>query len=93
MRLIPKQHQLKYLSAEDRAYWKGYFQGFADSTAQSESRFKLLSPMSWDELLKATQGMSAQGMSIFEKFEFLRERNRSRHGVTPAETRRSNHAA
>lgn len=38
MRLIPKRHELRYLSAEDQAYWKGYFQGVADEAVRAERR-------------------------------------------------------
>ena len=65
MRLIPKQHQLKFLSATDQEYWRGYFEGYNAATIQTERKKR---PMSLAEKFQA-----AKGMSKFEAQAFFEE--------------------
>ncbi len=36
LKLIPNQREIQKLSPKDKAYWRGYFDGFRDSAVRSE---------------------------------------------------------
>ncbi len=87
MKLIPNKHQLQYLSAEDQAYWKGYFQGLVDAAVRAERRIAAPEPLSFGEIAAMPKGeqRDAEIKRLFQSKRAI--------AIAVDETGRTNYAA
>lgn len=61
MRLVPQPNHLRWLSKEDQAYWRGYFEGIASAKIQIGRRHTTIN-------IDAHIKDALTGMDIYQRF-------------------------